>query len=231
MEIQISIIHPSRSRPELALQAAKVWIDNIGLPDTKWEYILSLDNDDPTVEKYRELFSVYYKVRVVTNNNTSCISAINSAAVETVGNIIIVVSDDFLCPENWGQTLLDKLEGQQDFVVKTADGIQQYIITLPILDRAYYNRFGYVYYPGFQHMFCDTEMSAVGYLTGRLVNVDMEFKHLHYTKGLSKRDELNIRNDNTWRQGEKLYRARCRRNFDLPEDQIIGRLPRQIDMK
>lgn len=83
------------------------------------------------------------------------------------------------------------------------------------MDRIYYNRFGYVYHPDFAHMFCDTEMTAVADLLGRRINLDMKFPHNHYSVGKAERDEISIRADKTWGQGEYTFMKHYRNNFGL----------------
>jgi hypothetical protein len=214
--MSISIIHPSRNRPEMAISVAEKWIENSS-KEIKLEYILSIDTDEPKLEKYKELFSSDRYV-ILENNNKTAIEAINNAAIKTKNNLIIVVSDDFDCFPNWDKWLIEKLEGKKDFIVKTTDGIQEYLITLPIMDREYYNRFGYIYYPEYKHMFCDTEMTDVGTLLGKVIDLrdqDHKFIHKHYTAGFMEKDEINEKNDSTWNQGEQLYYSRKENNFFL----------------
>lgn len=216
----ISLIHPSRSRPEVAVDAAIKWIRGAGEPI---EYILSIDNDDSKKESYLNRFSQNWlldefgPVRhgMIRNDNRSAIDAINNAAKECTGDIIVVMSDDFYCPPQWATALLRLTEGKTDWIAKTHDGIQNWIITLPIMDRTYYNRFGYVYYPEYRHMFCDTEMTCVGDLLQKTIKLDIPFRHNHYSTGASKKDLVSERADSTWGQGEALFIERARKNFDL----------------
>lgn len=226
--MKISIIHPSRQRPELALMTAKNWLEklsNEGKRMLNWEYILSIDESDPDKEKYRLIncFGLEPQFKVVVNDNNTAIEAINNAAKVTTGDLLIVVSDDFDCPQNWDTDLLNYLKGKSDFVVKTWDGLQPWIMTLPIMDRVYYERFGYIYNPGYKHMFCDTEMSHVADLLDKAIIVPMTFQHNHYSQpGGLKRDAITTKNDRTWAQGEKLYLERLYRNFDIPDSEIKG---------
>jgi len=88
----ISLIHPSRSRPEKAYKTAYDWIDRSGLDYSEWEYILSLDTDDPTVLKYDKLIGAEY-ARSIINNNNSVVEATNNAAKESKGDILVYLSD------------------------------------------------------------------------------------------------------------------------------------------
>lgn len=219
MSRKISLIHPSRMRALTAVEVAKKWIREAG---ESIEYILSVDNDDRQRESYSHFFYESgtfspgpTRHGMTSNDNRSAIDAINNAAKECAGDIIVVMSDDFDCPENWAIKLLEATEGKTDWIAKTPDGIQNWIITLPIMDRVYYQRFGYVYYPEYKHMFCDTEMSCVADLLQRRISLDITFKHNHYSTGASKKDSVNDRADATWGQGEALFIDRARKNFDL----------------
>lgn len=239
MTPKISIIHPSRSRPEQAAQTAKKWLSS-AKDSEQVEYILSLDTDDinlqrynvhmlnnasrtikvkywdPTKEEPEDRITANPAFKVVVNDNRNAIEAINRGAEAAKGNILIVVSDDFDCPYHWDVALLKALQGKSDYVVKTDDGCQPWIITLPIMDRAYYNRFGYIYNPQYQHMFCDTEMTHVADLLGRKIVLPIKFPHNHYTQvGGQPYDQINKKNDSTWAQGEAMYLERLVNNFGL----------------
>lgn len=205
----ISLIHPSRSRAEIASRQSRRWLLAAGEPI---DYILSIDTDDPQLAQYDGYFQ---SRRFICNGNRSAIDAINNAAKQATGDIIVVMSDDFDCPPQWATALLRLTEGKTDWIAKTPDGIQNWIITLPIMDRAYYNRFGYVYYPEYKHLFCDTEMTCVGDLLQRTIKLDIHFQHNHYSVGKSKKDSISDRADATWGQGEALFIERARNNFDL----------------
>jgi hypothetical protein len=189
------------------------------------EYIISIDNNEPDVYRYESNFSSLVlkhsannSIRLVKNNNENAIQAINYGATLTTQNLIIVVSDDFDCFPNWDIFLINALKDKKDFVVKTSDGIQDYIITLPIMDREYYNRFNYIYNPEYQHMFCDTEMTDVGHLLGKVIDLKCPnhvFVHRHYSVNLMAKDSINERNDATWIQGENLYYSRKANQFYL----------------
>lgn len=211
--MQFSLIHPSRQRAEIAKKTIELWLGNADHPKDI-QYILSVDHNDPQLKQYKRI-SQELGVKLHIAMNKSAIEAINRATRKSTGNIIIVVSDDFSSPKHWDTDLLKELDGKEDFIVKTQDGIQEWIITLPILDRKYYDRFGYVYYPKYEHLFCDTEMTSVADLTGRKITSQLLFEHRHYSTGKSMIDAINIKNNKTWRQGEKLYNQRKAINFGL----------------
>lgn len=227
MKPTISIIHPSRSRPEMACKTATKWLSKAH--NTCYiQYVIATDLSDPLFHDYGRYAHEPLKATkgffITAGSNTySAIEAINDcAAALPWEHILIVVSDDFDCPINWDVLLLDALEGKEDFVVKTEDGGQPWIMTLPIMDRKYYDRFGYVYHPEYSHMFADTEMTHVGSMLGKTINMPIKFEHRHYTTGAMQKDAINEKNDATWNQGEALYLERLKRNFDLDPKEIVN---------
>lgn len=231
----ITLIHPSRSRPKQARETAMKWIQWSGLGDDQIEYILSLDNDDPELWSYKTKGFTITNVTIFRSDNRSAIDAINipakffSAYRNEPGNFLIVISDDFDCPQDWGIKLLQVLKqkpNQSDWILKTPDGIQEWVITLPIMDWVYYKRFGYVYHPDYRHCFCDTEMTAVGDLTGRLLST-FKIEFYHRPHGQIK-DNVSERADATFEIGKKLFIERKARHFDLKPEDILGQLPDNV---
>lgn len=209
----ISLIHPSRARPRKATETAQRWIERAG---QKVQHIFSLDEDDGHWGEYPMIDIV------LVNDNSNAVQAINRAAKEAYGDILVVVSDDFDCPENWANEIEKFVGKRMDWILKTQDGTQGWIITLPIMDRVYFNRFGYIYFPGYQHMFCDTEMTCVAELTGRKLTSDLLFKHNHYSVTKGERDAVSVKADATWAQGERLFLDRYKSNFGVTD--IKGRI-------
>ncbi len=209
----ISIIHPTRSRPEKSVDTIDKWLT--GRSKDEIELIVSLDEDDPTIEIYKQAYS---NDAVIINKNRSCVDAINNAAKVAAGDIFIVVSDDTSCFPGWDTALLKELEGKSDYLLKTDDGIQDYICTMTVMDRAYFQRDGYIYHPDFFHQFADTYLTCVADIRGRLIKSKLKFPHLHpgHSGGNLKADALNIRNDGSWIQGQETF-IRLMKQFTTEE--------------
>lgn len=223
--MKISIIHPTRGRKEQALSTVTKWLR---YADNPWdiEYLISIDNSDTdswmrTVRVVPHIDSnCTIDIKIIKNNNRSAIDAINFAALRASNNILIVVSDDTDCPEHWDTLLLNTLEGKSDFCAKVDDGLQPTLVTMPIMDRVYYERYGYVYYPDFEHMFCDQELTAVAIMTGKYIKLSLTFSHLHYSSGQNEYDAIYAKNNATWAQGETLFNERLKTNFGI-ENPVI----------
>lgn len=219
----ITIIHPSRSRPAKAHQTRMRWIERIGVPDHEFEYILSLDNDDPDAWKYNLDFPNTNST-IFRSDNRSVVDAINiparffSAYRNEPKDFLIVVSDDFDCFDGWGKRLNDlKLTGE--WVLKTKDGIQPWLITLPIMSWDYFRKFNHVYHPDYFHCFADTEMTFIASMTDSDVISSISFPHNHHSI-TGKTDALTERNDATFESGKKIFVERKKKLFDLKPEEI-----------
>ena len=143
--IRYSLLHPSRGRLERAAEAIAEWTARRS-GDHAVEHILSVDTDDD-VAGYRRLAETT-GVRLVVNANRSIVDAVNAAARDSTGDVLIVVSDDFGCPEGWDRALASVIGDRRDVAVLVHDGIAGRIMTLPILGRALYETLGYVFAHG-----------------------------------------------------------------------------------
>lgn len=219
--IKFSLLHPSRNRPEKSFETIQSWLFRAGAGSTV-ELVVSIDDDDRDKARYKLLYS---GLKIISNPNRSAIDAVNRAAEVATGEVLIVVSDDFECPKNWAITLDKILRGRLDYLLKVSDGTQGYIVTLPIMDRHYYNRFGFIYNPAFTHMFCDTCLTHTADVLGKLyIRNDILFRHNHYSVMRTSKDEVSIRADRTWNEGKRIYLDMVRKNLGLPEEIDIFQL-------
>lgn len=221
--VHISIIHPSRGRARQARETFADWMSKLS-GKFNIEYLLSYDNDEPQMDAYDNMVSETTIIGVKADN-TCIVDAVNIAAARSQGFIIIVISDDFTCPQNWDETIYNAIKAplfadRDGLVLKTFDGQEPWIVTLPIVDRAWYTREGCIYQPGYKHMFCDTDLTHKAELMGSLIfRNDILFKQDH-----SKTDAGNVRANNTWEQGQSFYFERIKKKFGLPENTDVWKL-------
>ncbi len=226
--MKISLIHPSRQRPEKSFETINKWLNRADSKIEKIEIIISLDQDDPTIERYRELYPLNQYRRIIIGDHTSAIRAINMGAFFAKGDILVVVSDDTDCPEHWDTILIDMAKRETDWICKFQDGIQDWVITMPVMDRAYYQRFNYIYHPSYYHCFCDTELTCVAELTGRLLTSKVKFPHKHYSVTGEGKDEVSKKADATFESGRANFIQRKNNNFDIKKEDIVGKLSNNV---
>ena len=197
----ISVIQPSRGRPDKAYANWQSWFIN---KFYEIDWILSLDEDDTA--PYNSYFDTT-PIRIIRNKNRSAVDAINNAAKLAKFDILMVVSDDTnVGYANWDNMIAEVVKGKTDWILKTQDGIQPWIITMPVMDRAYFNRTGNIYDPDFKHMFCDTWLTVQADISGRKITSSLVFKHYNELF----KDDVRKRSDATWQQGEQTFIQKIR---------------------
>ncbi|MBW2314643.1 MAG: hypothetical protein JRH10_10660 [Deltaproteobacteria bacterium] len=197
--MRFSLLHPSRRRLTLAARAIDEWREKAS-GQHALEYLLSVDADDPDLEGYRKL-AENRDVRLLVGENRSIVDATNRAARASSGDVLVVVSDDFGCPEAWDETIADLLGEDLDRAVWVADGIDNALMTLPILGRRFYESLGYVYHPDYLSMYADDELTEVARSRRKVIDArHVQFEHRHYSK-------LGTRADSTYRRqnSERAY--------------------------
>lgn len=206
----ISLIHPSRSRPEKALETFKNWI-NKASGENHIEYILSIDDSDPEKEKYLQLFDNAY-----VHPNDCVVQAANNGAANSTGDILIYLSDDFDCPQNWDRIIVSVLAfrlfpGQEKVMLHVNDGLQPMsnaVLTIPIMTRALYNELGSFFHKEYKSMWCDVDL----YWSTKQYMVDAPeiiFEHKHHSRGHCANDETYKRSELNWEHGLEIYNRRA----------------------
>lgn len=157
----ITILHPTRSRPQQALAKRALWYTRAKDP-ASFEYIFGVDEDDTaTIEAFnaQDVVGSF----VVTRGQPGAVAAINAAAAKATGRILVMAADDCTPPPNWDQSIREALKGQlhEPRLLWTSDGYsQQPVITHPIMTRALYEAQGWFFCPEYPHLFCDTELTV-----------------------------------------------------------------------
>src|SRR5690606_13234289 len=209
----ISLIHPSRGRPQQAFDTMTKWIDRAG---ARVEYILSLDEDDPTLSEYQRLFNG--QKSIVIDKNTSVVEATNVAAKCSTGNILLYLSDDFDCFEGWGYALEKEFSLYSGPVLlKVDDCLQRFtvrILTIRIMNRECYDRLGYFWHPDYRSMWVDCDLYETASRRKMIQFAPhLKFEHLHPSNGKAKTDETYTRSAANWNQGKAVFDRRKRVNF------------------
>lgn len=232
-----SLIHPSRGRCQMAWQAFQEWIGKAS-EQNQYEYILSIDTDDPQKECYLSQFKDT-NIKLLISENRSMIDAVNVAAKKSTGDILICISDDFGCIENWDieiekiinrthvvqnnenkpdviGALKDIMHNKFSIIIDdTINGNQSGCMTLPILSRSAYLQLGHIYNPIYFSMFADNELHDVCKKNGWLVYSDLKFEHRHFINGKNPKDATYERENSksAWDLGKKVYEERKKANF------------------
>ena len=200
----ISLIHPSRGRPELAHKTAKKWIQSAGV---EVEHILSLDTSDAQLGAYTAI-----DLQCISDNS-NVVQATNTAVKKALGDILVYLSDDFDCFDNWGVAIENEVKNFGPlWLLKVDDCLQKFdvpVLTIPIMSRGLYNRLGYFWYPEYRSMFCDEDLYWTCRKLGVIRNAPhLKFEHKHASVGKAPDDETYRRSAKNWDQGKELFNKR-----------------------
>jgi hypothetical protein len=156
----------------------------------------------------------------IIEKNTSVVDATNQAAKASTGDILVYLSDDFKCPDNWGNLIIKEFEGSTGpRMLKVDDCLQKFhvpILTIPIMNRVMYERLGYFWNPEYKSMFVDEDL----YWTARKINAikmcpHIKFPHEHPSNGKAVTDETYQRSAANWNQGKAVFERRKKQGFPI----------------
>lgn len=222
-KIVITLLHPSRGRAEKAKATLDFWLSKKSGKHII-EHILSVDENDSQIPKYKELFHKVPLSAAIASKNDCVVQATNRAAAVSTGHILVYLSDDFKCPANWDDLIVQKIieNGGIDkpLLLKVNDCLQPYkvaVLTIPIMTAELCRKLKYFWHPGYKSMFVDEDLYWTTKNNGWLIETagDIEFPHEHCSIGKAERDETYIRSEANWDQGKELFAKRKADNFPL----------------
>jgi hypothetical protein len=178
-------------------------------------FVITMDVDD-TVMNTPDVIARLETYKNLTYNygySKTKIEACNADVPASGWDILLLASDDMIPQLKGYDTIIRKnmLEHYPDMdgVLWFSDGYQkEKLNTLCILGRAYYDRFGYIYYPAYETWYCDNEFMEVANIYGRQTYFDhVIIKHEHPDNAGYEYDELyrNHRGDKSRFQTRKAH--------------------------
>jgi len=216
--MKLLIKFPTRQRKNRFFDAMDYLLTALRRPEDV-SILLTLDTDDESmnneeVQNQIAFYDSFYPTSFLTvyGESRNKIHACNRdiELVEEPWDVLLLFSDDMF-PKAIGfdKTILGKFETEiqdTDGVLYTPDGYTP-LNTLCILGKKYYDRFGYIYYPGYESFFCDNEFMEVSQLLKKEFRLPkVLFKHEHPCNNARiKSDALYDRNNYSWDKDKQLY--------------------------
>jgi hypothetical protein len=222
--MKFSLVYTTR-RPGSIAPVIALWLDRATQP-ADVEVILAIDADDVVGINAARTHAAYdgaRNVKLVIQSDLpgNCVKGWNLAALNSTGDVIIAIADDFEPPQAWDELLLALKPADwtdREFAVHVNDGYVRTIMTLAIITRRRYERFGYLFYPGYQSLFCDTDLTERAYQDGCVLKaMQLTFEHKHCDNKKRERDAIDLvhSSDERWKQGEQLFNYRKARGFPI----------------
>jgi hypothetical protein len=172
----------SRSRPARCKETIASIVGNSSA-DKEYLILLSCDEDDDTMKDFS--YDYYTDGRLVIKKGFSKnkIDAINRDVQEFEWDwdILVNVSDDMVIEKGFDSVVRAAFEETLDLFLHLPDGYaNERLASMSIMGRDYYNRFGYIYHPSYESVYCDNEAMDVAKMLHKYVYVNTHvFKHIH----------------------------------------------------
>lgn len=211
----------SRSRPYKCIKA----IENIHQfcqhNDFEIQVTADLDDETMTSKEVRDKIQGYPKTFITYGTSDNKVSAINrDMSLFTDWDILINMSDDMeFIQTGFDTTIIADYNhfAHGDVLMHYPDqAAGQALITMAIMDRKYYDRFGYIYNPEYKSLFCDNEQQEVAKILGRYVFIKKRlFNHNHPAWGLAPVDALMVHTESFYAEDQATFERRKLINFGI----------------
>lgn len=220
---------PTRQRPSKFMKNLDEYL-TLASAEHHITFVVSMDNDDLLCnnQHFRKFLdtSKSENVDVIYSYGESLgkVAAINRGVPTTPWDIVISTADDMEAAEQgWDDIIVQdmlrefpNLDGSLNYnndprlETKGPEGFKT-LITLPVIGRKLYDRFGYIYHPAYKSEYCDDEQTEVFEKLGVLRHIDRR-PIVH--KWEENQDELMQRNIQVGQiVDKKTYETRKSLNF------------------
>lgn len=218
-----SIIHSS-ARPNEWRKVYDAWLASAAHPE-QVEYVLCVDRRWGFNGESEITNQLRPQDRVIWNTGRRCyVDGVNLAAAASSGDVLIVNADDQYPCDKWDSYLSQNIDmnGKRDgdFVIEVSTNTptehERAMMVMPILSRERYERFGWVFYPGYESMYADNDFAQMAKRDKCIIDArHLVFPHKHWLNGQREKDEQDRAQNRqeAYDEGAKLFAARKRVNF------------------
>lgn len=191
----LTVIVPTRSRPEAALQVVNAVVDTRQIHDTN--VVLAVDSDDPMLDLYREVAGTRPDMtRVEVVRGGWMVAALNEAAMRVVADSEVTavgfLGDDHRPrTRGWDAAYLSALHELGAGIVYGDDLLQhEFVPTQCAMSASIVRALGWMSPSELKHMYVDTFWKDVGNVARKLRYLpDVVVEHLHYLNGKATEDD------------------------------------------
>lgn len=240
-KLNILIKFPTRSRSTQFFQQLDNYYSKLS-GNTNVKFLISCDSDDTDMHNSKaiEKLKSYKNLYFYFGNNTTKMEAINADVEKHLDFDILLLASDDMTPvaQNYDKIISDNMLANfpdLDGVLHFNDGVVgETLNTLCILGKKYYDRFNYIYYPGYISVACDVEFMLVSQLLGKVKYIDQVIiRHDHPSvKGGFKKDALFVRNEckEYLMHDKEVMQTRKAQNFGLTYEDVVDKIPTSLDL-
>lgn len=222
--MRLLIKFPTRNRRKRFIEVLDLYYKNLNNLDLT-QFCITIDEDDISMnnEEVLSILDGYENVDIFIGNSKTKIQAINADINEMEDwNIVLLASDDMI-PQIKGyddiiRENMKKYYPDTDGVLWFFDGNRRDLNTLCILGKKYYDRFGYIYHPGYKSFYCDDEFTKVANRLKKQTFIDqiiIKHEHPDIPQYRGNFDESYMINSRYYPVDSKFFQLRQKNNFGL----------------
>lgn len=211
----------SKSRPDKFFNC----LDNIREMSERGDYfvVAKIDEDDKSmINDYvlSKIKEIYPEVVIKIGISTSKINAINRSLFDIPAfDIMCTHSDDmWFIKKGFDNDILKAFEGWNGLVHFPDQKSKETLVTYPMMTKAYYERFWYIYHPSYDSVYADNEQTEVAKRLGLYKFVDQQIlEHRHHLWGYGEKDALSMLTDSplVYAKDHATFSRRKAINFEL----------------
>jgi len=161
---KIIIKFPSRERPKKFRDCLANIIETISDLDNIL-ILVTVDEDDESMRWVKNIDKPF--VKVIFGKSESKIHAVNRDMnlIDFNWDYLVLMSDDMMfIKQHWDKEIISKFKDiKSPLIIHYPTDLLhgQRIITMPIMNKKFYDYFGYIYEPSYKSLFCDDEQTFV----------------------------------------------------------------------
>lgn len=212
---KISLLHATRGRADQSQMCRAHWFwqakNAVGV-----EHIFAIDDDDE--KSLHMVKTLGYRFITVPPGGGS-VAAWNAAAQIALGDVLIQLSDDFMCPEGWDAQILARIgDTSKPAVLAVSDGVRPdglLCIAIATKARVALQEGGTLFWHEYKSLCSDDEFTVRALVDGVVINAkDLLFRHAHPIAQGIPRDQWDAtyQQSNTEERQKEGYAIFSRRN-------------------
>jgi glycosyltransferase involved in cell wall biosynthesis len=231
---KVSVLIPTRGRYEKLEKCLKSLIDNTKYPD--YEVIVIVDKDDPeSIEVVKGL--PYNDVEIIIKEKREMyVGKINSGFHATNSPLVVFLADDVYVQPNWlaeAVSTFNKSFPDGMGLVSFKDEFDNRIAGHGLISRKYVEEYlnGNIFWPGYQHYWCDCELTVRSKKWGRYAYAEKAETFHDRPSREGARDKIGQEGLATREPGRKLLILRQWLGFpDTMPDKVDIELPERVEL-
>lgn len=195
---KLSIIYPT-ARHNKVMQQYEEWSKTFKNPDNV-EWIIIVDDICQWVFVFDQTWDIPNIQVYLNETRPDCVTATNLGCSKATGDYMFFFSDDIKpMTKRLDQRILTKFKKVKKPGVLAIDDnfrTNTQIIHHPIINREWYEFFGYMWHPEFESMFCDNWLAYEAHQYGFVIPaMDLKIDHQHRMRGMVEVDDAMKRHE------------------------------------